>query len=146
MKLRSTNKLPFTGHNTLTPHSESKMDFVAYVTLHVQYIQSLVHVLSVLKSFKLIRCGWCVSIKVWLDMKGPAFSPQSGYKACSYSPWAVITLSRNLTSLDNHSSLTFRRIYPPFAYKGLSHTFITTGLIIFLSSLPIFRPRSWNLL
>ena len=37
MKLWYINKSPFTSYTTVTPHSDSQGDFLAYVTSHVQY-------------------------------------------------------------------------------------------------------------
>ena len=37
MKLWYTNNSPFTSYTTVTPHNDSRSDFVAYVTSRVQY-------------------------------------------------------------------------------------------------------------
>ena len=37
MKLWYTNNSPFTSYTTVTPHSDFRSDFSAYVTSHVQY-------------------------------------------------------------------------------------------------------------
>ena len=36
-QLCHTNNSPFTSYTTVTPHSDSRSDFSAYVTSHVQY-------------------------------------------------------------------------------------------------------------
>ena len=37
MRLWYTNNSPFTSYTTVTPHSDSRSDFSAYVTSHIQY-------------------------------------------------------------------------------------------------------------
>ena len=99
MKLWYTNYSPFTSYTTVTPHSDSRSDFSAYMTSHVQYttykISACIECATVLRAN--ITCVTCTGeglfffLSIWTYLQSYTTNTNNKSKLEAY-PWYTIKL------------------------------------------------------
>ena len=73
MKLWYTNNSPFTSYTTVTPHSDSRSDYSAYVMAHIQYT-----------TYKIIACNERTTA-LWANIMRVTREYKAGESMLSYS-------------------------------------------------------------